>query len=190
MIKKFMVHGSWFMAKICLSVLFFLLTMSYRLPTAHAVCPVCTVAVGAGLGLARYFGVDDTISGVWIGGIILSSSFWLSDWLNKKYFSKHPTSKLPLLTSHLTLLTSILMYLLVLAPLYFTQTIGHPFNTILGIDKLVFGTIAGSLTFLLAVRADKLVREIRGKQLFYYQKVVFPLTSLIITSGLFYFLIK
>ena len=34
---------------------------------AQAVCPVCIVAVGAGLGLSEYLGIDDTIAGVWIG---------------------------------------------------------------------------------------------------------------------------
>src|SRR3989344_3021049 len=60
-------------------------TAYFLLPTtAYAVCPICTVAVGAGLGLSRYFGIDDAVSSIWIGGIFLSSSFWLSDWLDKK----------------------------------------------------------------------------------------------------------
>jgi len=31
---------------------------------ALAVCPICTVAVGAGVGLSRWLGIDDTIN--WI----------------------------------------------------------------------------------------------------------------------------
>src|SRR3990172_4136169 len=53
-------------------------------PSALAVCPVCTVAVGAGLGISRALGIDDTVTSVWIGGLILSMSFWLIDWLKKK----------------------------------------------------------------------------------------------------------
>lgn len=34
---------------------------------AQAVCPVCTVAVGTGVGLSRWLGVDDTITGLWLG---------------------------------------------------------------------------------------------------------------------------
>ena len=34
---------------------------------AKAICPVCTVAVGAGIGLSRWLGIDDSITGLWIG---------------------------------------------------------------------------------------------------------------------------
>jgi hypothetical protein len=48
------------------------------------VCPICTVAISGGVGLCRYLGIDDLISGVWIGALLFSL-FWLTiDWLNKK----------------------------------------------------------------------------------------------------------
>ena len=50
-----------------LSISVFILLISSRV--AHAVCPVCTVAVGAGLGLAEWLGIDDSISGLWIGAL-------------------------------------------------------------------------------------------------------------------------
>lgn len=37
-----------------------------------AFCPVCTIAVGAGVGIAEKFGVDDTIIGLWVGGLTVS----------------------------------------------------------------------------------------------------------------------
>ncbi|KKU63742.1 MAG: hypothetical protein UX88_C0023G0019 [Candidatus Woesebacteria bacterium GW2011_GWC2_47_16] len=52
--------------------------------TALAVCPVCTVAVGAGLGVSRWLGIDDSVSGIWVGGLVVSLSFWFADWLTKK----------------------------------------------------------------------------------------------------------
>jgi hypothetical protein len=144
-----------------------------------AICPICTVAVGAGLGLSRFLGIDDAVSGVWLGGIILSSSLWLVNWLEKKNFKalgfyNNYKYKAWLICS--------LMYAIVLIPLWTTETIGHPFNVILGIDKLIFGTILGSLAFLAGMYLDKKVRETRGKQLFSFQKVAFPLGALIIAS--------
>lgn len=165
--------------------LFLLVAITYHLEPVFAVCPVCTVAVGAGLGLARYVGVDDIVSGIWVGGLILSSSFWLSDWLKKRKFHF-----LQPITSHLTLLSSILMYLTVFFPLWIGKTIGHPFNTIYGIDKLIFGTILGSVAFLLAVFWDKKVRKIYGHQFFVYQKMVFPVGFLVILSLIAYLLTK
>ena len=52
--------------------------------SAYAICPVCIVAVGAGVELSRYFGVDDTITGIWIGGLTLSIAIWNIDWFRRK----------------------------------------------------------------------------------------------------------
>jgi len=49
-----------------------------------AVCPLCTVAVGAGLGVSRVIGIDDAISGIWIGGLIISGGLWMGDFIKKK----------------------------------------------------------------------------------------------------------
>ena len=151
--------------------------------TALAVCPVCTIAVGAGLGLSRFLGIDDTISGVWVGGLILSTSLWTISWLEKKNFKIFSKLNKKLLAY----LTIIFMYSLVLIPLWPTGIIGHPFNTILGIDKLLFGTLVGSVFFLLGFWVDKKVRQIKGRQLFAFQKVAFPVVSLLIISLVIYF---
>lgn len=150
--------------------------------TAHAVCPVCTVAVGAGLGLARYVGVDDSVSGIWIGGLVLSTSFWLSSWLIKRGLKVKP--------SILSLLSVIVMAAFTFVPLVISGVIGHPFNTLWGLDKLLVGTILGSLAFLLGMLLDKQVRKSVGHQLFIYQKVVFPVTALALGSLSMYLLTR
>lgn len=157
-----------------------LLTVNLLLPaSALAVCPVCTAAVAGGLGLSRWLGVDDAISGIWIGGLILSSSLWFINWLKKKY---------PKLTfKYLPISLIVITYLLVFGPLALSGIIGHPFNRLWGIDKLLVGTLAGSAAFWLAVWLDRKVRETRGKQLFNYQKIIFPLILLALSSLMFYF---
>jgi len=157
----------------------FLIHYSIFPAPASAVCPVCTVAVAAGLGLSRWLGIDDAVSGIWVGGIILSSSFWLIDWLEKKKFKG---LSFYYKFQYKNWLILILMYGLVLIPLWTSKIIGHPFNTILGIDKLIFGTTVGSLAFLGGMYLDKKVRQIKGKQLFNFQKVAFPVVALIIAS--------
>ncbi len=114
-------------------------------------CPVCTLAVGAGLGLSRYLGIDDMVSGIWAGALVISISFWLTDWLKKKNY------KFPIYLS--VIFWTALTYI----PLWKAGIIGHPFNVIWGIDKLIFGSIIGAATFLLAVYADKKVRKIKEK---------------------------
>lgn len=82
------------------------------------------------------------------------------------------------------------MFALTFVPLSMGKIIGSPFNTIYGIDKLIFGAVLGTVVFLLAVRADKLVRKVKGRQLFIYQKVAFPVSALLLSSLLMYLLTK
>ncbi len=46
------------------------------LPAALAHCPLCTAATGAAVGVARFYGVDDALMGVLIGGFVVSSALW------------------------------------------------------------------------------------------------------------------
>ncbi len=150
-------------------------------PPTYAVCPVCTIAVGAGLGIFRALGIDDTISGLWIGGLIMSMSFWMSEWLSKKL----PNFKYSLLTSYIS------MFLLTIVPLNIAKIIGHPENQIWGIDKIMFGTIFGMIAFVIGYLIDQRIRQKNnGKVLMYYQKVILPVSALLISSGIMYAVVK
>ncbi|MCX6704477.1 MAG: hypothetical protein NTZ07_03490 [Candidatus Woesebacteria bacterium] len=159
-----------------------ILNSSLLINTALAVCPVCTVAVIAGLGVSRALGIDDIVTSIWIGGLILSASFWLIDWMQKKW------PKLKIVNYKLLIVAS--MYLLVLIPLKLDQAIGIVLNRLWGIDKIILGVAIGSVTFLTGMWADRKVRKIKGKQLFIYQKVIFPILALIVTSLIFYFITR
>jgi hypothetical protein len=87
--------------------------------------------------------------------------------------------------------TILVVYVLVFVPLFFTHTIGIKGNALWGIDKIVLGTAVGSVIFLMGMWIDKAIRKSRdGKQLFHFQKVVFPILGLIISSLVFYFVTK
>lgn len=143
-----------------------------------AVCPVCTVAVGAGVGLSRWLGIDDTIAGVWIGGLTISLILWTISWLNKKNIRFKGRN----------IILFLVYYLLIVVPLYFSGIIGHPYNTLWGLDKLILGIITGSFFFFLGAWGYAFVKQKRGKALFPFQKVVMPVSPLVILSFIFYFL--
>ncbi len=146
--------------------------MIFVLP-AKAVCPICTVAVAGGLGISRWIGIDDAVMGIWIGGLILSSGFWLADWVSKKSW-KVPYPKT---------LSVLLMVIFVLPPLYMAKMIGVTNNTLWGIDKIVLGTIIGSILFFIGVKLDQYLRTTNeGKVYIYYQKVIAPVFLLTIGS--------
>lgn len=145
-------------------------------------CPVCTVTVVAGLGLSRLLGIDDLVTSIWIGGFLLSFSFITINWIAKKW---------PKLNSkYYYFPTIILVYLFVLIPFKLDHVIGIKLNTIWGMDKIVFGITAGSIVFLIGVWADKYQR-IKFKKIFFpFQKVVFPVLALLITSLIFFFITR
>ena len=146
-----------------------------------AMCPLCAVAVGAGLGLSRWFGVDDTISGIWIGGLIVSLIMWTENWLEKKNIKFQLR----------WLVTAAAYYLFTIIPLYYYEIIGHPFNKLWGMDKLVLGILIGSIVFFLAcLWYYYLKAKNNGRAYFPFQKVVMPVGSLIILTTIFYFLTK
>lgn len=145
-------------------------------------CPVCTVTVVAGLGLSRLLGIDDVIISIWIGALILSLSYVTYNWISKKW----PRFQ----NIYYLVLTAIIMYAFTIIPLLLNGSIGMKTNCLWNIDKILLGISIGSVTFLLGVWADKKERKIKNKQLFPYQKVVFPVALLIIVSIIFYFITK
>jgi len=148
---------------------------------AQAICPVCTVAVGAGLGLTKWLGIDDTISGLWIGGLTVSLILWTIDWLAGKNIKFKGDETLIWLG----------YYLIIVAPLWWSEIIGHPLNTLWGIDKLILGIAIGSLFFYAGkITYDWLKKNNNNHAYFPYQKVVMPIAPLIIFSFIFYFLTK
>lgn len=157
-----------FISTFCL----FILSMIFALP-AKAVCPICTIAVASGLGISRWIGIDDAVMGIWIGGLILSSGFWLADWVSKKSW------KIP----YPQMLSVLLMIIFVLPPLYIAKMIGLAGNTLWGIDKIILGTMVGSILFFAGVKLDQYLRTTNeGKIYIYYQKVLAPVLFLTIGS--------
>ena len=147
--------------------------------SAQAVCPVCVVAVSACVGLSEYLGIDDTISGLWIGGLLVSMTIWTIDWLKKKNIRFYGRK----------ILTATLFYVFTIGPLYKNEMIGHPLNKFWGVDKLLLGIILGSIFFLVAVFLNSYLKKKNNDKVFFpFQKVVVPIVILGILSGIFYFL--
>ncbi|MFA6514561.1 MAG: hypothetical protein WCT50_04735 [Patescibacteria group bacterium] len=151
---------------------------------AYAVCPVCIVAVGAGLGLSQYLGIDDTISGVWIGGLTAAVAAWTINWFNKKQWNFGNKS-------WRDIITVLAYYAMVFWPLLSKDLIGNPTNKLYGVDKLALGAIFGSLVFSgLSLWYVNLKKNNNGHAYFPFQKVAMPFGGLAFLSLIFYWLTK
>jgi hypothetical protein len=171
------------MKKIILISLITLVAGLFLARPALAVCPICTVAVAAGVGLSRYLGIDDAITGLWVGGLIVSMITWTESWLEKKNIRFKGRIFVNILG----------YYALIVIPLYYSGIIGNPLNTLCacGLDKLLFGIIAGSLAFWFGASWYFYLKEKNnGHAYFPFQKVVMPISPLIILSIIYYFLTK
>ncbi|MDR3561513.1 MAG: hypothetical protein P4N59_08780, partial [Negativicutes bacterium] len=73
-----------------------------------AICPLCTIAVCAGASFFGWLGVDDIITGLWIGGLTLSAIMWTMSFLNKKNI-RFPGRRILVIISY---------YIIIIAPLY------------------------------------------------------------------------
>ena len=139
-----------------------------------AVCPVCTVAVGGGVLLSHYLGIDDLVIGIWAGGLVVSLGLWTGNGLKKIYFKGQAW------------VWTAFLWLTTVWGLKQSGFIGHPTCKIHGHDKLLTGIVAGSLAFLLGNGLDyglrKLNRGNPGKALFPYQRVIIPILLLLIVT--------
>ncbi len=147
----------------------------------YAVCPVCTVAVAGGVVLAEKYGIDNTITGIWIGGLTVSLIMWTQNWLsNKKYKIKYQEIIVPLV-----------YFLLIPLPLFLMGTIGSPYKMLWGIDKLLLGMIFGSIVFYIGGSSYQYLKAKNNNHAYFpFQKVVQPVLPLIVLSFIFYLITK
>lgn len=158
-------------------------------------CPVCTIAVAGGAGLSRWLGIDDTISGVWIGGLLASLTIWClhrlwrdpavsgGSWLERRNIWLKVRFRFRWLAM------AAVLYSSVIAPLYKLGMIGSSCDNILGVDKLLVGITFGSITFLAGNWLYSFVKRMNDDRVYFpYQKVVVPVFCLAATSAVFYLL--
>ena len=165
-------------------VLLGLLSVFVFVSVAEAVCPVCTIAIGAGLEGMRMLGVKDILTGIWAGGLTVSLIGWTAN-----YMHKHNVKK------PFWYILNVLVYLSLLASVYFVP-VGHPFvewwgNCMWGIDQFLLGILVGAVTFILMeLWYMRIKKNNGGHALFPFQKVVMPFIGLLVMTGVFWAIIK
>lgn len=163
--------------KAVLLLFFSAITKQYMI----AVCPLCAIAVGAGVGFSKWLGIDDSITGIWMGALIMSLVLWTVNFLNKHNI-KFMFRKL---------LVAAVYYVPLIWYLHYKEFIGHPENTLWGMDKLLLGMTIGSILFIISICLYQALKERNnGHAWFPFQKIVMPVSILLITSGIFYLITK
>lgn len=149
-------------------------------------CSLCTIAAGTGLIIFRKLGIDDAITGLWIGGLLISLTLWTINWLKSKKIGFFG----------MNFLTGAVYFAAVLIPFYQKNIIskkilGSHYQTLFGVDKLVLGILIGSIFLLAGVITYEILKKKNGGHAhFPFEKVVLPIAPLILLSVIFYFITK
>ncbi|MEA5097098.1 MAG: hypothetical protein VB032_00995 [Burkholderiaceae bacterium] len=148
---------------------------------AWAVCPICTLAVGVGVGFSRWLGIDDAITGLWIGGLIVSMITWTESFLDVRNIRFKGRAYVD----------TIAYFTLTVIPLYYAGIIGNPINAMCGcgIDKLLWGIVTGSSGFWFGASWYFYLKEKHGGHAYFpFQKVIMPIVPLLFLTMIFYLL--
>lgn len=144
----------------------------------YAQCPVCVITVGGGLFIANKLGIDDLLVSIWLSSLNTAIAFWFAGAMKNKLLKNGFG-------------WTVAFYIITIGTLVYTKQIGHRFNTFLGIDKIIAGLTLGFIISFKAIWIDRLLRKKNhGKVFFPYQKVIIPLAMLIVSTGIFYYLIS
>ena len=145
---------------------------------ANPACAVCTVAVGASLEIARSYGVDDAIVGVWAGAMLVILGYWMLSWMDKKNWHFAGRDFIIIVSS-----VAMIGFMYVSELVYTPQIIG-----IFYMDGFLFSTLVGALVMHCSSEFYQWMKAHNGGHAhFPFEKVVVPVLALCLASAYFYY---
>lgn len=142
---------------------------------ANPACAVCTVAVGASLEVARRYGVDDAVVGVWAGAMLTLLGYWLILWFDKKNWN-FPLRNLILMTISIGSIGFM----------YFEMPYKPRIIGCFYMDPLLFSTLLGAAVFVYVSKFYQWMKARNGGHAhFPFEKVVLPVAALALLSVYF-----
>lgn len=173
-------HSYTYTYKMAGLLILFLLSLIVIMPSIMAHCPLCTAATIVGVGVTRSLGWDDSIVGVFVGAMIVSSALWLNNVLKKRNIGGNAFLRIGSIT--------IATFVLTILSFYYAGIFG-PANTyrIFGMEKIIFGTISGSIvSFVAFFASNEIKRRNEGRVLFNYQTMILTFGALILNALIFW----
>ena len=157
------------------------------LPVVSAHCPLCTGAVILAATSAKYYGLDNSIVGLFVGAFAISLGLWIGNRLKTKYFRFQTTA---IVLASFILTVGPLIFTKndkLLLPLFLFGEAGSIFHRVYFVDKLILGSIIGGILCLITYGLHLHIKKVRGRVLFPFQGLVFTLVSLVIAGAALYF---
>lgn len=157
------------MMLLSLAIILLLTTQAY----ANPACAVCTVAVGASLEIARHFGVDDSVVGVWSGALLALVGYWTIKWFDKKGWNFYGRD-----------ITLIVLSVAMIGFMYISQMVYTPKPLLIFyLDPFLFSTILGAIVLIASSAFYQWMKARNGGHAhFPFEKVVVPVAALALLS--------
>lgn len=145
---------------------------------ANPACPICTVAVGASLEIARRLGVDDAVVGVWAGALLVMLGFWTIRWFDKKNWQFWGRD-----FWLISLSVAMIGFMYVSELVYTPQPI-----LVFYVDPFLFSTLLGAFVMYYSSEFYQWMKVRNGGHAhFPFEKVVLPVVALLLVSVYFYY---
>ena len=185
------------MKKIKTFLLFSFLLSAFSLSSlatnVSAHCPLCVGGAALGLSMARFLGIDDSITGIWLAALLGALSFWserpIALKIKSKTLKKYLRPALYIAIFGLTIWTFYAFNDYAIEKLKFYLLNLHA-GTILGLPKLIFGMATGGILFYLVDFIDDALIKRNGKVYFPYQRVIASLGAMLVLSLILYLVVN
>ena len=153
------------------------LSASFLLPLkafANPACAVCTVAIGASVGIARKLGIEDSIVGLWAGALLTLLGYWTIIFFDKRNWHFFGRNFLLMLIS-----VGMIGFIYISEVSYQPRIIWQIFY----LDPILFSSMLGMLIYIYSQKFYQWMKmKNDGHAHFPFEKVVLPLILLLLTS--------
>ena len=150
--------------------------------SAYAHCPLCTAGAAFAAGGAAWLGISKAIIGVFIGAFAVSTGWWVSNLLKKKYI---PFQKpLIILLSFVTTIWPLMPLMESIYPVYISWIgdYGSLLNRTYLFSMFLVGSILGGFIVCITPWLSKKITEMRNGKMLPYQGIMLTFTLLVILS--------
>src|SRR3989344_5892903 len=170
------------MRKLYFVFLFSFLFIILSVTPVFAHCPICSAATGTLVASARVVGVDDIVVGTFVGAFAISTAFWVSNFITRRF--KKTIHFQPYVLSAISLVSTVISF-------YMSNLLGTmpSFLYVLGMERLLFGMVIGSILSIVAFKMHTLLRRYNNNTNYLpFQVMVVSITILIAANATMYLL--